>query len=73
MKELLNLLDSDFEGKEDMRQLLLNKVPKYGNDIPEADLMVKLATDIYFDNIARITPVTSGNLSLPTRPNPTQK
>lgn len=49
MKELLNLLDSDFEGKEDMRQLLLNKVPKYGNDIPEVDLMVKLATDILFD------------------------
>ena len=49
MDELLDLLDSDFKGREDMRQLLINKVPKYGNDIPEADLMVKLATDIFFD------------------------
>ena len=51
MDELLDMLDSDFEGKEDMRQVLVNKVPKYGNDIQEVDLLVKLATDIFFDTL----------------------
>jgi formate C-acetyltransferase len=49
MGELLDALDSDYSGKEDLRHLLINKVPKYGNDISEADLMVKLVTDIFFD------------------------
>ncbi len=49
MEELLKALDSDFEGKEDLRQILINKMPKYGNDIHEVDLLVKLTTDIFFD------------------------
>jgi formate C-acetyltransferase len=51
MDELLSALDSDFEGREDLRQILLNKVEKYGNDIPAVDRMVKLATDIYLDEL----------------------
>jgi formate C-acetyltransferase len=49
MGELLKALDTDFAGMEDLRQILLNKMPKYGNDNPEVDLLVKLATDIFFD------------------------
>lgn len=37
MTELIDLLDSNFEGREDMRQLLINKAPKFGNDIEEVD------------------------------------
>lgn len=37
MAELMDLLDSDFEGKENMRQLLLNRAPKFGNDIEAVD------------------------------------
>ena len=37
MEELLQLLDTNFEGKENMRQLLINKAPKYGNNIEQAD------------------------------------
>ena len=37
MDELLQLLDTNFEGKENMRQLLINKAPKYGNNIEQAD------------------------------------
>ncbi|MDO4556371.1 MAG: formate C-acetyltransferase/glycerol dehydratase family glycyl radical enzyme [Lachnospiraceae bacterium] len=32
MKEMVEILDSDFEGNEDVRQMLLNEGPKYGND-----------------------------------------
>lgn len=51
MSELVEALNSDFEGREDLRQYLVNKVPKYGNDDPEVDTMVKLATDVYFDSM----------------------
>lgn len=32
MEELINALDTNFEGKESLRQMLLNRAPKYGND-----------------------------------------
>lgn len=37
MTELMNLLETDFEDKENMRQLLINRAPKYGNDIGQVD------------------------------------
>jgi len=37
MDELVRALDANFEGYESLRQTLLNKVPKYGNDDPYAD------------------------------------
>ena len=37
MDELMNLLDTNFEGHEDKRQMLLNRAPKFGNDIEEVD------------------------------------
>ncbi len=41
MAELLQALHTNFEGKEDIRQILLTKAPKFGND------------DDYVDSIAR--------------------
>jgi trans-4-hydroxy-L-proline dehydratase len=35
--ELLAALASDWKGREDLRLLLANKTPKFGNDDPEAD------------------------------------
>jgi len=43
LPELVEALDSDFEGKEVLRQRLLNKTSKYGNDDAAADdLMVRV-------------------------------
>ena len=36
-KELLDALRADFKGYEVLQTRLLNKAPKYGNDIPEVD------------------------------------
>ncbi|MHB0858695.1 MAG: pyruvate formate lyase family protein [Anaerolineae bacterium] len=36
-EELLAALRADFEGHESLRQMLLKRVPKYGNDAPEVD------------------------------------
>ena len=46
LSELLDALDSNFEGAqgEEVRQMCLRQ-PKYGNDIPEADEMVRRISD----------------------------
>ena len=42
------LLDSDFDGRERERLLLLNKKPKYGNDDDYADAIMKRVFESYF-------------------------
>lgn len=37
MAELMDLLETNFEGNEAKRQMLINRAPKYGNDIEQAD------------------------------------
>jgi pyruvate formate-lyase/glycerol dehydratase family glycyl radical enzyme len=51
MQELLQVLDDDFEGHERVRQLLLNRTPKYGNDDDYADSVMVALFDAYFDAI----------------------
>jgi len=47
MEELLAALATDFAGREDLRLLLLNRAPKYGNDEDEVDLLAReLGRDI---------------------------
>ena len=41
MDELIKACDSNFEGQERMRQMLLNKPEKYGNDQPHVDSIYK--------------------------------
>jgi formate C-acetyltransferase len=47
MEELLVALGKDFEGREELRQMLLNKAPKYGNDDDHADRFAALAAKTY--------------------------
>jgi formate C-acetyltransferase len=51
MSALLNALQGNFEGEEHLRQRILRKVPKYGNDVLEVDLMVKLVADLFFESM----------------------
>jgi formate C-acetyltransferase len=48
-KELLNSLKANFEGHEKLRQKLLNKTPKYGNDDEYPDQIMKAIFDVYFN------------------------
>ena len=41
----MDLLATDFEGKENLRQMLINKAPKYGNDNPQADKFAKFVAE----------------------------
>ncbi len=48
MDELLAALDADFAGAERLRQLLLNRTPRYGNDDDYADSLMRRAFEAYF-------------------------
>ncbi|MEY8462629.1 glycyl radical protein [Streptococcus merionis] len=54
-QELWDALQSDFAGErgEEIRQMLINDAPKYGNDDDYADQLVREAYDIYVDEIAK--------------------
>jgi len=51
MAELLAALRENFEGHERMRQMLLNKAPKYGNDDDYADGVMVAVFEVYFNAI----------------------
>ncbi|HPF19591.1 MAG TPA: pyruvate formate lyase family protein [Bacillota bacterium] len=51
MDELITALDRNFEGEERMRQLLLNKPPKFGNDNELVDGIYREMTHFIADNV----------------------
>lgn len=51
MDDLLAHLKNNFAGNEKVRQLLLNKTPKYGNDDDYADEFLKLTYDAYYQSV----------------------
>ncbi|MBN1940020.1 MAG: glycyl radical protein, partial [Candidatus Aminicenantes bacterium] len=51
MKKLMEALNSDFAGAEDLRQRFLNKTPKYGNDDDYADNLTRAVFEVYFEAI----------------------
>lgn len=51
MDELITALDRNFEGEERMRQLLLNKPPKFGNDNGLVDGIYREMTHFIADNV----------------------
>lgn len=54
-EELWNALANNFEGEEGERiqDILINDVPKYGNDNDYIDLLLREAYDIYIDEIKK--------------------
>jgi formate C-acetyltransferase len=51
MKQLLTTLKTNFKDNEILRQKLLNKTPKYGNDDDYADSVMKTIFEAYFTAI----------------------
>jgi len=51
MEELLAALRDDFAGHERVRQMLLNRTPKYGNDDDYADSVMVDVFEAYFDAV----------------------
>jgi len=53
LPKLKEAMDKDYEGAEDLRQMLLNRGPKYGNDDDYADEIAVKATDIYCAEVVK--------------------
>ncbi len=59
MGELVQALDANFEGYEPLRQMLLNKAPKYGNDDIEADELARQISQFWTtEAFKHVTPET---------------
>ena len=43
--QLKDILDNNFEGQESLRYQILNKIPKYGNDIDDIDKLFGFFTE----------------------------
>ena len=62
MEQLLQAVDADFEGYEDIRQLCIN-APKYGNDIDEVDMITSKALQDCAEYCATLKCGRAGNYS----------
>jgi formate C-acetyltransferase len=59
MDGLIRALDANFEGYEPLRQMLLHKGPKYGNDDPAADELARRVSRFWTEEVfKRTTPDT---------------
>jgi len=55
LAELKEALRTNFEGKEDLRQMLINRAPKYGNDEEYADEIARQGALIYCKEVEKYT------------------
>jgi len=60
LSELKKVLRANFEGHEQLRQLLLNKAPKYGNDIDEVDLLAKDVAHHFLEEVEKYRSTIGG-------------
>jgi pyruvate formate-lyase/glycerol dehydratase family glycyl radical enzyme len=51
LAEMVKVLQADFQGREPLRQVLLNKTPKYGNDDDDADGLMRRAFQAYYQAV----------------------
>ncbi len=51
MEEFLDAMNKNFEGFDDLEDILINETPKYGNDNDYADDVLKSVFEIYFSAI----------------------
>ncbi len=58
--ELLNVLQNDFAGQEVLRQRLLNRVPKYGNDDDRVDQYAQTWGNRYSELVAQYLTIRGG-------------
>lgn len=65
MEEMIDLLDTNFEGKETERQMLLNRAPKYGNDDDYVDMIVAEVGRVWCEEAAKYTIPRRGGVHAP--------
>lgn len=63
MDQLINALDNNFNGEERMRQLLLNKPEKFGNDSEHVDSVYREMMHFIADNVQQWPDARGGHYS----------
>lgn len=58
--DLLDALRADFSGHEDLRQLLLNRGPKYGNDDDSVDMLAREVAHIFCEEVLKYSNTRGG-------------
>jgi len=51
MKELIDILKNDFQGEEQLRQYIINRIPKWGNNNTEVDDLSRSIVNFYTDKV----------------------
>jgi pyruvate formate-lyase/glycerol dehydratase family glycyl radical enzyme len=51
MGEFIEIMEADFQGHEQLRQQILNRTPKYGNDDDFADSVMQRVFEIYYNAV----------------------
>ncbi|MFO8057314.1 MAG: pyruvate formate lyase family protein, partial [bacterium] len=60
MSELSRALKKNFKGHEPLRQMLLNRAPKYGNDDPEVDRIARDVNHFFSETVIKRTSPATG-------------
>ena len=60
MPELIKLLETDFKGKEEIRQMMINRVPKYGNDEDYVDSIAKEVVEAFCSEVTKHSSIRGG-------------
>ena len=68
MKRLLAALEADFKGREDLRQIFLNRTPKYGNDDDRADSLMQRVFEAYYEAVEGRPTVRGGRYHIDMLP-----
>jgi pyruvate formate-lyase/glycerol dehydratase family glycyl radical enzyme len=63
MDEMIEILKSDFEGREDTRLMFLNRAPKYGNDEDEVDEIARELIDLFSEELGKYPNPRGGSFS----------
>lgn len=59
-KELLEALQTNWDGNETLRQMVLHKVPKYGNDVLWVDTLGNQWVEYFADRLSKYTNIRGG-------------
>ncbi|QAA34397.1 formate C-acetyltransferase [Clostridium manihotivorum] len=60
LEELIDILDSNWEGNEPLRQRIINKYYKYGNDIDEVDYLGSEVLSYYCQEVEKYNNIRGG-------------
>ncbi|MHA1785934.1 MAG: glycyl radical protein [Candidatus Helarchaeota archaeon] len=63
LSEFVEILNSNFDGKEDFRQVLINKYPKWGNDHDEIDSFARELWDLYCSEVIKHETIRGGRFN----------